>query len=299
MTTELILEDASEPASVALTLPDPERIETVRMVPQGFAIHYFAEHVNAASWEQLDEAEGRVARLCGITSEFQKDELELRKAWRLIEVRRGILLGVDRAPGGPTPENFQRPESLGMSPALASMCRKFARYSHVVFEHLDGATELRQVSQDAIKALIAEHEKREAGPERSKPSAEPSTNGKGPGAGTDDDAETASDAPLEVDGYDLADDAPDPVEEWERAEAENERLRARVESLSADDQGAELAKWQERYARLEGRLNQAVNEKNAAVRQARYQGDILGKLRRLLNCDSNGEIVGAITDLIQ
>lgn len=93
--------------------------------------------------------------------------------------------------------------------------------------------------------------------------------------------------------------APDPIAEWERAEAENEVLRAQVESLSASDLGAEVLSWQRKFGALNGRLDLAIRQKNEAEKTARYQSGVLATVRKLLKVDANSEIEGALRDILR
>lgn len=91
----------------------------------------------------------------------------------------------------------------------------------------------------------------------------------------------------------------DPIAEWERAEAENEALRERIAALEADDSKKALSDALQRYAQLEGRLQQEITRANEAEKQSKYQGRILEQLRKILKVDSNSQIVGALVDRIQ
>lgn len=77
-------------------------------------------------------------------------------------------------------------------------------------------------------------------------------------------------------------------------EAERVALQAIVESLQADDLSKELVKWQQKYAKLEGRLALAIKQKEEADKQARYSSGMLAKIRAALKVQTNGEILQAI-----
>lgn len=90
------------------------------------------------------------------------------------------------------------------------------------------------------------------------------------------------------------DHEPDPVAEWVRAESENEELRARVALLEQDDAKRALSEMSEKYARLEGRLQQALTTQGEAEKQAKYYGALLEKVRQALGVQSNRDILAAI-----
>lgn len=93
---------------------------------------------------------------------------------------------------------------------------------------------------------------------------------------------------------------PDGAEEKELANAlesadqEIRGLQALVESLQASDLAKELTKLHERYAKLEGRLQLAITQKNEAEKQARYSTGLLAKIRKALKIQKNAEILEAI-----
>lgn len=87
--------------------------------------------------------------------------------------------------------------------------------------------------------------------------------------------------------------------EWQRAEKENEALRAELESLTATDKDRELRALHARVAGVEGRLTQETQRANEAVRQAKYQGNVLRKVRDLLKVEKNSEIGSNIVELLQ
>jgi hypothetical protein len=94
------------------------------------------------------------------------------------------------------------------------------------------------------------------------------------------------------------DHTPDLVEELEHAHSEIRRLEALNEAFaSLDDTAAELKKLSERYARLEGRLNQELTTSREAQRQAKHQGETLKKIREALGVRQTQEILPKIRQL--
>lgn len=103
--------------------------------------------------------------------------------------------------------------------------------------------------------------------------------------------------PTPASGPSLDPGDPDPIAEWERAEAENRELRALVEALQSSDVHRELAKLHDRYQRLDGRLAKEIAECNAAKDTAKRRARLLQQIRKALGVESDGEIVPAIQDL--
>ena len=89
----------------------------------------------------------------------------------------------------------------------------------------------------------------------------------------------------------------DPVAELERADGEIRKLTEQVKSLSVSDVAKELAKWQAKFYQLEGRLAQCMTTKGEIEKQAKAQGDVLAKVRKMLDVERNGDICRAIMDL--
>lgn len=92
-------------------------------------------------------------------------------------------------------------------------------------------------------------------------------------------------------------DAPDLVAELEHAHAEIRRLEALNDSLSASDLGAEVKKLSEKYARLEGRLQQEITTRGEAQQQAQRQTKLLKDIRTALQVQRDAEILPAIKGL--
>lgn len=90
----------------------------------------------------------------------------------------------------------------------------------------------------------------------------------------------------------------DPIREWERAEGEVERLTALVETLQSGDVEKEYVALQQKYAQLEGRLQQEMETANQARKSATAYGNLLGRLRKMLKVETNGEVAGAVLDLL-
>ncbi len=93
-------------------------------------------------------------------------------------------------------------------------------------------------------------------------------------------------------GYDLA-------TELEHLEVQVRDLQREVDALSASDLGAEVRGWTEKYARLEGRLQQEIATSREAQRQAKYYGDLLKKIRTTLGVSQTQGILPRILELVQ
>lgn len=73
-------------------------------------------------------------------------------------------------------------------------------------------------------------------------------------------------------------------------------LQAQVESLKAEDKGAEIVKLHKRITGLEGRLASAITTKGVAEKTANYLSDLIAKIRKALKVDKNTDILQAIRE---
>lgn len=88
----------------------------------------------------------------------------------------------------------------------------------------------------------------------------------------------------------------DLLAELESADAEIRELRTLVDSLQTTDHGRAIADWALRYNQLEGRLRQSITEANEAKRQAKYQADLLKKIRSTLGVERDRDILSRLME---
>lgn len=86
----------------------------------------------------------------------------------------------------------------------------------------------------------------------------------------------------------------DLLAEYEREVAANALLQSRIDALTKDNPAAELDMQLLKYDQLSGRLQQEITTCNEAKKQAKYQAELLGKIRKALNVDKNSEILGRL-----
>lgn len=87
--TALAVADTTAP----LTIPDPRK----HPVPAGWAESEALPVIRATeSWELLDEYEGRLKSFASYIESFDGDATEFEKALRVVECRRGELLGIEK-----------------------------------------------------------------------------------------------------------------------------------------------------------------------------------------------------------
>lgn len=110
---------------------------------------------------------------------------------------------------------------------------------------------------------------------------------------------TKNDPPSErlPEGVEDIDGDPDPYDEMERLLRENRRLSELVDQFTESDVDAELVKWSERYARLEGRVSQLAQTTKQAESTAKYATGVLRKVRDALGVERDREILPAIQAL--
>lgn len=91
----------------------------------------------------------------------------------------------------------------------------------------------------------------------------------------------------------------DPIEEWDKARAEIDRLHEELESLAVTDHAKEIRALHRRIQGLEGLLQKEMGEKNAAIDQIKYYQRIMGNLRSLLGVESNSDVHARVLELVQ
>ena len=150
----------------ALTVPDPRQSN----VPVGW-FESVAPTVGEMSWDELDDAEGQIKAVASYIESFGGDSLEFEKAMRLVECRRGVLLGVNVKAGERTDLNRTTHGTVDITKQTASRYRKIARYwDEVVWPHLLACKNRHQVSQTRTIGLIDRHRARlDAASERTRP----------------------------------------------------------------------------------------------------------------------------------
>lgn len=97
------------------------------------------------------------------------------------------------------------------------------------------------------------------------------------------------------------DESPDPdlVTELEEADKEIRRLQSVVEAVQSDDPAARVLEWAQKYAQLEGHLERQNAKLVEADRIIKSKREILAQTRRLLKVEYDGEIIGALQDLLR
>lgn len=257
----------------ALVIPD------IRLtnIPVGWAENAVIAAVVEAKWEDLDGYEASLRAMASYIDSLQSgDAVELEKALRIVEARRGELLGIgDGTPsvkvGGTTRGTIDE------SKATATRYRKIARHWPTIWPELARLTERRDVTQAAVLRMI----------ERVEAAAKP------------EKAERREAPPSPEPEHEPIDLEISPIEEWERVEKELGKAQKTIETLSRDDKGRAIIELQARIAGLEARIGQLTTTAREAQKQADLQGRVLRKVRELLGLQNNSDIVSAIQDLMR
>ena len=113
----------SDTPNRSLAIPDAAHIP----IPTGWLEQVFAPAVAEADWEMLDDAEGRIKAIAAYLEAHDADAVELEKAMRVVEARRGVLADVDVEPGDRTDLNTHVKVPAHESPMTVSRWRKLAR----------------------------------------------------------------------------------------------------------------------------------------------------------------------------
>jgi N6-adenosine-specific RNA methylase IME4 len=135
--------------STALVVPDPRRAP----VPDGWWQRDVLPLVRTCeSWKQLDGYEARLAAMAAAIERLGGDVVEFEKALRVVECRRGELLG-DHGKGRPA-RNSPRMGNLKVKSQTASRYRTIARHWRVIYSHLLKETDRRKVTQSHVLHLV-------------------------------------------------------------------------------------------------------------------------------------------------
>lgn len=89
----------------------------------------------------------------------------------------------------------------------------------------------------------------------------------------------------------------DVTESYEAEVKENKRLQSVIDALTSDDKDKEIVALSESIKSLQGRINQAIKTEAEAVKQAKYQANLLTSIRKLLGCENNSDILLRIKNL--
>jgi hypothetical protein len=263
--------------STALVIPD---LRTSNL-PVGWAEDYVMRGVIDAPWDDLDEYEAQLRAMASYIDSLEKgDAVELEKALRMIEARRGELLDHTVMPGTRTDLNT-RVKVEDVSAMTATRYRKIARHWQTIWPELAKSNERRDVSQAAVLRMIERIEaaakpKKSAAPSRPTPKPAP-------------------EAELEEQGWGHM----DPLAELEKVVEENAKQAELIEHLSKPEQGREILSLHSRIAGLEARISQLTTTAGEAQKQARGYGRTLEQVRKRLKVERNSEILPAIEDLMR
>jgi hypothetical protein len=89
-------------------------------------------------------------------------------------------------------------------------------------------------------------------------------------------------------------DALDLVRLAEELQKENEAYQRQIKSLEADDKNAELVRLNTYADQLNGRLQGEITTRNEAQKMAKRYADLLAKICKALNVESNKDILSAL-----
>lgn len=266
----------------ALIIPD---IRTTNL-PVGWAEVAVIPTVMEAAWEDLDEYEAGLRAMASYIESLEKgDAIELEKALRIIEARRGELLGLDVTKGSRT-DLSTRGKVEEVAAPTATRYRKIARHWSVVWPEIVKSTERRDVTQAAVLRMI----------ERIEEAAKPvKSTEKTPSQSLARKPEPNVETELDDEGWGQM----DPIAELEKVVEENAKQAELIEHLSKPDQAREILSLHSRIAGLEARISQLTTTAGEAQKQARQYGRTLEQIRKRLNVERNSEILPAIEDLMR
>ena len=75
------------------------------------------------------------------------------------------------------------------------------------------------------------------------------------------------------------------------SDLQNEAYQRQIASIESDDLAAEVVRLNTQLDQLNGRLQGEITTRNEAQKQAKYYADLLWKIRKVLNVETNKEIL--------
>jgi hypothetical protein len=259
-----------------LVIPD---IRTTNL-PVGWAADTMIPKVIEASWDDLDEYEAGLRAMASYIESLEKgDAVELEKALRIVEARRGELLGLDAQPGRPSSNMDMHVAISETNPKTATRYRKIARHWLTIWPELARSTDRRDVTQAAVLRMI-ERIEAAAKPEKPKQEATPKP------------------APEPVESFEEEWGEDDLLGELEKTVERLAKAEEAIEHLTKPDQGREILALHSRIAGLEARIGQLTTTAREAQKQADAQGRVLKQIRKALNVERNSEIMPKLEQLI-
>lgn len=144
--------------TTALVVPDP----SAGVVPAGWW-QQVAEPVIAAvrSWQELNELEAQILAMAAFIEAKGGDRLEFEKALRIVEKRRGELLGPEPRKRGPSTGDEFRPQAAEIQDVklppekTARTYRALARHWPLIYPLLLAESDPKKVTQIALLQWIA------------------------------------------------------------------------------------------------------------------------------------------------
>lgn len=91
------------------------------------------------------------------------------------------------------------------------------------------------------------------------------------------------------------DDSTDLAQLASDLQKENEAYQRQIASIESDDVAAEVVRLNTQLDQLNGRLQGEITTRNEAQKQAKYYADLLCKIRKVLNVETNKEILTKLT----
>lgn len=139
--------------SESLIVPDPR----VTNVPAGWwDVNVLPVIQTCESWDQLDEYEGQLLAMASLIESFGGDDLEFQKALRVVECRRGELLGSAVTQGQRLDLSTHGQVTDDIPNATANRYRQIARHwKKTLYPYLLQETDPKKVSQSHLLQLIS------------------------------------------------------------------------------------------------------------------------------------------------
>jgi translation initiation factor 2B subunit (eIF-2B alpha/beta/delta family) len=256
----------------ALVVPDIREL----VLPVGWAETEVMPLAASATWEEIDEYEARLRAVASYIESLDGDAVELEKALRIIEARRGELLD-DPAMRG----------RVEVAERTGRRYRTIAQHWEEIWPEISAAKDRRQVSQAAVMRMISD---RFAAQEVETSPVIPAA-ALAPGA--------SDTAPEQEEAEESPPDTIQLMEDLLRTTIELAAAQELVRKYEEDAAGSTEAQLRRQVATLSKRIESITRDAQDFQRRAERAEQLLAEARKLLRVESNADLLNTLREWTQ